>query len=219
MQKTISYCSFLIFSTILIAVFLTTKTYTELAIAVILYPAAVIFAFRIFPKNVKESIQSTAPIMPVAQIPQQQNIQTQTILSDTNLNSGKTDVADIEKRAFLKLIGAAGLSLFIFSIFNRKVSKVPLLGKIAGPDTTAIEDVEGNKIDPAQTQPTDGYKISEIDDNIITYYGFIKKGGSWFIMKEDTENGSFRYIKGDSGFSNSWNKREKLGYDYYSNVF
>ena len=38
-------------------------------------------------------------------------------------------------------------------------------------------------------------------------------------MREDPTTGSFRYVKGDLNFSNSWAKRDKIKYDYYHNVF
>ncbi|MCS7092122.1 MAG: hypothetical protein NZM26_02115, partial [Patescibacteria group bacterium] len=83
----------------------------------------------------------------------------------------------------------------------------------------AIGDTTGRTIDPAEKQPMDGFRISEIDDGTITYYGYTNKDGAWIIIREDTENNSFRYIKGDSNFKENWDKRAWLDYDYYYNVF
>ncbi len=201
MRKILIYSSFLISSLVVIAMFLTATTYAQLAFAVILYPALVYFGLRAFPGRLKNS-KTKEPIVKIepADIKKEENIE------------------DVDRRGFLKVIGAAGLSFFLFSIFNRK-AQVPFFGKVAGPGTTALEDVDGKKINPAQSQPTDGYRISEIDDNIITYYGFTNKDGEWFIMREDPDNGSFRYAKGDSNFPDKWAKHENLVYDYYSKVF
>lgn len=127
-------------------------------------------------------------------------------------------IADSDKRAFLKLIGFAGVSFFLYSIFSRR-SGVPLLNGDAGPKVTGPEDTAGKKIHPAETHPTDGYRIAEIDDDAISYYGFTNKDGGWIIMREDTDTTSFRYTKGDTGFPDSWSNRERLKYDYYYNVF
>ena len=71
---------------------------------------------------------------------------------------------------------------------------------------------------PVKTEPTEGYKISEIDEGEITYYGFAKKDGSWLIMKENID-GSFRYSKGADDFPGNWDDRDDLKYDYYHNLF
>jgi hypothetical protein len=114
------------------------------------------------------------------------------------------------------MLGAAGISYFLFSIFSKRSGPL-LFGK--GSETSILKDGDGNKIDPAERQPTDGYRISEIDDNYTSYYGFTDKDGAWYIMKEDPDDGSFRYIKGKTSFDNNWASRENLNYDYFHNVF
>ncbi len=104
-------------------------------------------------------------------------------------------ISDANKRDFLKILGATGLSFFLFSIFNRR-PETPFFGGSTGSGTTALIDSEGNKVEPAEKTPTDGYKISEIDDSLIAFYGFTDKDGAWFIMREDSETGSIRYSKG-----------------------
>ena len=118
---------------------------------------------------------------------------------------------------FLKLIGSAGLSLFMFTLFTKR-AEAAFFGSVPGPGTVSIKDSAGNKIDPSEKQPTDGYKITELDDSVPAYYGFINKDGAWFIQKEDS-NGSYRYTKGPSGFTTSWTNRASLTYDYFDNVF
>ena len=124
---------------------------------------------------------------------------------------------DIDKRAFIKLIGSAGLSVFILSLFTQK-AQAAFFGSVPGPGTVALKDSSGNQIDPAEKQPTDGYKISQLDDSTPAYYGFTNKDGAWFIMKEDS-SGNYRYAKGSSSFSTNWTGRALLSYDYFENIF
>ena len=133
-------------------------------------------------------------------------------------SSQKVDIADIDKRAFLKLIGGTGLSFLLYALFNKKPAN-SLLSPLSDQGTTALLDVKGNVIDPREKLPTDGYTISEIEDDLIAFYGFTNRDGAWFVMKEDTESGSVRYVKGDTDFSAFWTKRENLNYDYFNKVF
>lgn len=209
-RKILIYCSFITGSLIVIMTFMTSKTYAQLAVAIFLFPLPVYFAFKAFPrKTLRYSSKK-----PVTQIQQPVKLAEKAETAKReNLN-----IADIDKRAFLKLLGTAGISLFLFSIFNKKVDSLfpknlPESGKVS------LEDTESAKTELSQHQPTDGYKISEIDDNVIAYHGFVNKDGAWFIMKQDTNTGSFRYTKGDSDFPGSWINRENLKYDYFNNVF
>lgn len=209
MRKTLTYSSIAIASLLVALVFVTSKTYTQLGVAVLLYPTLVYFVFKVFPRK-----RWRTPTITV-RIPSVQKVETETAKPTRE----HVDVADIDKRAFLKLIGAAGISFFLFSLFSKR-AEVPFFGKLAGTATTALTDIAGNKIDPAERQPMDGYQISEIDDNhAIAYYGFTNKKGEWLIMRQDTDTTSFRYSKGDSGFPGNWNNREQLRYDYFYNVF
>jgi hypothetical protein len=83
----------------------------------------------------------------------------------------------------------------------------------------ALKDSQGNQIDPSEKGPTDGYSISEIDDDALpSYYGFVDKDGRWYISKEDSA-GSYRYTKGNSSFSTNWGNRAALTYDYFDVIF
>lgn len=206
----LTYFSFVIACTVVIVAFITATTYTQLAVAIALYPLLVYFTFKAFPRK-RRMYLSKKPIT---------EVQPPVKLAE-NVGAAKrenVDINDIDKRAFLKLIGGAGLSLFLFSIFNKKAEGL-FFKSLPGPGRVSLEDIAGNKIDPSQSHPTDGYRISEIDDNVIAYYGFTNKDGAWFVMREDTDTGSFRYARGDSSFPGSWTKRENLRYDYYSNTF
>lgn len=210
MRKTLTYSSFAVISLIVVVAFVTAKTYTQLGVAVVLYPLLAYFAYKLLTRKTQKVPTATvaAPVKSV------KKAEVETVKAKKE----NVNVVDIEKRAFLKLIGTAGLSLFIFSIFNKR-SETSFLGRAAGPGITALENSTGSKINPAERQPTDSYQISEIDDDFIAFYGFTDKNGAWYIMKEDPDEGSFRYIKGESNFSGNWSSREDLNYGYYHNVF
>lgn len=205
MRKILIYCSFIIASLFVVVAFMTATTYIQLAVAIFLYPLLILFAFKAFlPKTLRYSKK------PVTEVPPP-------VVTSTEKREN-VGISDIDKRAFLKLIGGAGLTLFFFSIFNKKAEGL-FFKSLPGPGRVSLEDTLGNKIDPTQAQPTDGYRISEIDDNDITFYGFTNKDGAWFIMRGDTDTGSFRYSRGNSNFPGNWSNRENLKYDYFSNVF
>lgn len=212
MRKILTYTSFIIAGAVVFGAFLTATSYTQLAVAILLYPLLIYLAFKAFPRKF-QSYSSNKPVTEVIQ-PSVKTVE----IAEPVKKETMIGITDIDKRVFLKLIGGAGLTLFLFSIFNKKAEGL-FYKNLPQSQSVSLEDIAGNKIDPAQNQPTDGYRISEVDDNIITFYGFTNKDGGWFIMREDSDTGSFRYSKGDSNFPGSWTKREKLRYDYYNNIF
>lgn len=128
------------------------------------------------------------------------------------------DVADINRRMFVKLIGAAGLSTFVFALFS-KSAHAAFFGSVPGPGTVSLKDSSGNKIDPAEKQPTDGYEISQVDDaSMPAYYGFLHKDGAWYIAREGN-GGEYRYARGSGSFSSNWSNRGSLSFDYFDSVF
>jgi hypothetical protein len=128
---------------------------------------------------------------------------------------------DPERRKFLKLIGAAGGSLFMLAMFTKK-AEAAFFGSMPGPGTVAIKNTLGSQIDPAEKKPTDGYNITEIDDSgVDIYYGFVNKDGAWYIQKE-LSTGAYRYTKGTSDFTNiltGWPNKTALSYGYFNDVF
>lgn len=206
MTKTISYTGLIISTILVIFVFVTAKTYTQLIIAVILYPLLAYFALRVIPRrNGGESpaISINVPSFPARTIDKSAYVKRETV-----------EVADIDKRTFLKLIGTAGITFFIFSILGRRVDSLLFNG---GQNTSLST---GGTVPAANSgNITDGYKITEIDDSLVSYYGFTNQAGNWLIMKEDTQTSSFRYAKGITNFSGNWQNRQNLTYDYYYNLF
>lgn len=125
----------------------------------------------------------------------------------------QVEVADFDKRTFLKLIGTAGLSFFIFSILGRRVESL-LFGSTLNTGISPVGTTPYGQTAEAAAA-ADEYKISEIEDDVISYYGFVNDKGAWRIMRVDTETNSFRYAQGDRDFSRGWNNRKKLKYDYF----
>lgn len=209
MQKTLTYSSFATASLIVALVFMTSTSYEQLGVGIALYPLLVFFGLKAFPRKTWKA--SAQPIRTSANATQE--VKTEAVESPIS----RVEVSDINKRAFLKLIGGFGLSFFLFSLFSKKAFGQSI-GATSSPTTTSFENADGMKINPAENQPTDGYRITEIDDNDITFYGFVNKDGGWFIMKEDMES-SFRYARGDSNFKKSWDSREGLKYQYFHDAF
>lgn len=134
-------------------------------------------------------------------------------------NNDSPEITDQKRRQFLKIVGGGGVSLFLMLFVFKGNAQAAFFGSGGGPGVVALKDKNGNKIDPAEKNPTDGYTISEIDDSgVPSYYGFIHKSGSWYIAREEA-NGSYRYANGGSNFTSGWSGRVGLTYDYFDNVF
>ena len=210
MRKILTYSSFVITSLLVILAFVTATTYTRLGIAILLYPLITFFAYKLFivkNRKVSEIPVQLPPLKPVEKVK----------VEKAKFQREGVSVADIDKRAFLKLIGGAGISFFLFSLLNRRTDAF-FHGKSAVPGISSLTNGDGLKINPAERYPTDGFRISEIDDRETVFYGFINTYGAWYIMKEE-EDGSFRYSKGESNFAMNWDTRDNLTYDYYHRVF
>ena len=139
----------------------------------------------------------------------------------TKNHNEKTSTTSIDphRRQFLKLLGGTSLSLIFLSLLNPKQAGAAFFGSVPGPGTVSLKDANGLKINPAEKQPTDGYKISQIDDTAYPYYyGYINQSGAWYIMSEDALN-NYRYTKGDSDFSTNWTGRALLTYGYFDSIF
>jgi len=197
---------------VVVIAFITATTYFQLAVAILLYPMLILFAYNILPKNTFGTSQK--PLKKLANTFQitkpSEGVKTEKIES--------VGISDIDKRVFLKLIGGTGIFLFLFSIFNKRAEDL-LFKNFPGSGKFSTEYIAGKDLDPTENQPLDGYKISEIDDSVISFYGFTNKDGVWYVLRVDTENGSFRYAKGDTNFSDNWSNRENLKYDYFHKIF
>jgi hypothetical protein len=134
-------------------------------------------------------------------------------------------ISDRDRRLFLKLIGSTGLSLFFMSLVSKE-AQATFFGSMPGPGTVSLKDASGNKIDPAEKQPTDGYKIAQQDDSAASspyvYFGYVNKDGAWYIQRETitgANEGDYRYYRGASNFAANWTNRASLSYDTFENIF
>ncbi len=195
-------------------IFITAKSYPQLVFGSGLYIILMFFGYKMMPlyKSGLSIPASTTDLDIEIPTVSENGNKTESVADDAK--KPEVTVTDIDKRAFLKIVGATGLSFFIMSLFGRKAEAL-LLGNM--DKNTATDDVV--KTQPLPVSPTDGYTISEIDDGIIAYYGFMGQKGAWFIMRQDANDGSFRYAKGDIDFPINWEDRANLTYDYYANVF
>lgn len=195
------YYGFIVVTIMTISGLVGVKTTPQLISGVIFLPLAVYFILRVLPKR-KRAINIPAIVLKPEDLKQPPE---------------KLPRIDIDRRQFLKLISSAGLMLFLFSIFAKK-AEAAFFGSVPGPGTVALKDTAGVQIDPAIKTPTDGYKISQIDDSSPAFYGFVEKTGLWFIMKEDSA-GNYRYTKGTTSFSTNWTNRATLTYDLFDVIF
>ena len=207
MTKTVTYSTFAIASLIIIMVFVTAENYLQLATAVVLYPALVFLGFMVFPrKNLKPKIVIRA--------------HTKLTPKETKIPKPEEEgipayVADIDRRTFIKLIGATGISFFLVSLLGRQVENL-IFNRASQSQSDALGS--GSQPGPSGARPTEGYTISEVDEGPNTYFGFINKDGNWLIMKQDEDGTSFRYAKGSSDFPGNWASRENIKYDYFYNL-
>lgn len=204
------YYSFVAVAIMSISGLVGAKNIPQLISGVFFLPLLWYFATLVLPKK-KKAINIPVSLVELKELSQPKR---KVELKKTPVT--KLPKIDIDRRQFLKLIGSAGLTVFMFSIFAKK-AQAAFFGSVPGPGTVAVKDSGGNLVDPAISTPTDGYKITEIDDSTPAYYGYLDKAGKWFIMKEST--GAYRYVKGASSFTTNWTNRAALSYDYFDAVF
>jgi hypothetical protein len=83
---------------------------------------------------------------------------------------------------------------------------------------TALESVVTALAESAETDPLVGYQPSDTDTvSSPAYFGFVKKTGKWYIMKETS--GAYRYCVGGGDYATNWTNRASLTYGYFYEVF
>lgn len=84
------------------------------------------------------------------------------------------------------------------------------------------QDKQSQQVNVVSDQLKD-YFVSDRDEAVSSpnYYGFIKKDGSWYIMRQTSSSGvyTYRYVKGSSDYATNWTNRASLSYDYFYNIF
>lgn len=223
MKKFLIYYSFVIVGIMTFISFLKAESSAQLASAIIFFPLFVYFMELVIPKRSK----AIAIILPKKEIKEIKKVNRKTTTAKVSAaETGEIleEGVDADRRVFLKLIASAGAGLFMMSIFTKK-THAAFFGSVPGPGTIAVKDSTGAIIDPAIKQPTDGYRITEVDDaGSPAYYGFVDKTGAWFIMKEDSNaTPNYSYVRGGGGigdtFAAKWAIRASLSYGYFDAVF
>lgn len=221
MKKLFIYYNFVIVVVVVVGGYLSAQSLTQLATATFFFPLLLFFTLKVRPKRNKAIILPIEAKKPASTSKKKTKAEKIEKAEVVRLDKDDKKGYDKERRAFVKLIGSAGISVFIFSIFGVKRANAAFFGSVPGPGTVALKDIAGNKINPAEKHPTDGYRIAELDDSIPGYYGFTDMDGAWFIMMDDGA-GAYRYTRGDDDFINvttGWPNRDNLTYDYFENIF
>lgn len=221
MKKLFIYYGFIVASLMTLVSFMSASSYPQLISSSLFFPIAVFFALLVLPSKKRSLI---APERRLAVPSKKKAVKKQkTAEKPKEVETLKKEGYGLDKdrRAFLKLIGTAGLSIFMFSVFGVKKAQAAFFGSVPGPGVVSLKDIAGNKIDPSEKHPTDGYRLAELDDSAPAYYGFTDKDAAWYIMKENTD-GSYRYARGSSAFSTNWTNRADPGevtYSRYEDIF
>lgn len=85
-------------------------------------------------------------------------------------------------------------------------------------DSVSKGYLQSTALNTARLSELGSYEISDTDDDAEpNYYGYLKSSGEWYIMKE--ESGTYRYAKGDDGYTTAWTARASQSYDYFDGVF
>ena len=214
MKKLLIYYNFIVVSLLVFAGFAGVQDYTQLAASALFYPLFVYFALLVVPTTSK-SIKIIKEI-------EEKGVEPLLIRGSTpdSLEAKPLPFRlDADRRSFLKIIGSAGVTVFFYALFSNR-AEAAFFGSVPGPGTVALKDIAGNKIDPAEKQPTDGYKSARLDDSTPAYYGFINKDGAWFIMREESD-GTYKYQRASSNFlTTGWNIRNTtLQYFDFDSIF
>lgn len=201
LERLLIYYCFIITSVLVVVSFLSSRTLAHFVSSAIFSSLAFYFLLLVLPR-----VSYTVAI-PIAKGGTKKRD-----LKDLLIPSAKIDV---ERRDFLKLIGTAGVTAFILSLFTKRGA--PFFATATG--TSSLLDSSGKKINPAEKSPTDNYFIAEIDDSTtVSYFGFVNDVGQWYIMRENAD-GAFRYTRGNNDFNASWANRSNLNYDHFDKIF
>jgi len=221
MKRLVVYYNFILVITMAIIGFVGATSYAQLVSATIFFPLAFYFTLLILPQKRRAINIPTVPIP--TPTPSKKKTKKQIEKADVKKISDeelKKEGVDIDRRAFIKLIGTAGVTVFLFALFTKRAQGA-FFGSVPGPGIVGIKDASDTRIDPAQHHPTDGYKLAELDDSTPAYYGFTRADGMWFIIREGS-GGDFRYTSGTTDFNNAttgWPNRAALTFNYYDVVF
>ena len=199
LRRALIYYCFIVTATVVGVSFFSSQNPPQFISSLLFSPMAIYFLLLVWPRR-KEALPLSAG------------------KPDFKSLVGPATKLDVDRRDFLKLIGSAGILAVIWGLFSKRGGISNFLGNTDAFESITLKNTSGNVINPAENSPTDGYNITQMDDSIPSYFGFVNKDGGWFIMREG-EDSAFRYIKGDSNFTINWSNRAKLNYSYFDKVF
>jgi len=109
-------------------------------------------------------------------------------------------------------------------LFTKLPNMTPVKAILIGSDGTnakiAKVDSQGNLIVTGDLNPLDKYQPADADMASDTkYFGYVDVDGNWYIMREVTTTGQYRFVKGTSGYDTAWTAKTSQSYDYFNNVF
>jgi len=119
-EKLLIYYGFIISGLMVAMGFISSRSLTEILTASLFSPILIYFIGMVIPKR-KRAINLPALKAVVIEKEEPKEV--------TRL---KKEGVDIDRRAFLKLIGTAGMSLFLFSMFTKK-AEAAFFGSVPGP--------------------------------------------------------------------------------------
>ncbi len=131
MRRLLSYYNFVVCGVMVLVGFTGARSYPQLLSAMLFYPLAVYFSFLIIPQRKRAlkypAVPSTKPI--------KKKLTLATTEPEVLEPEEETEKEfDLDRRAFIKLIGSAGLSVFLLSIFTKK-AQAAFFGSVPGPGT------------------------------------------------------------------------------------
>lgn len=89
----------------------------------------------------------------------------------------------------------------------------------SNPDYRVETETQADSSQRQVVASIDKYYVSDVDESANPkYYGFLDVNGSWYIMR-NTSDQEYRYFKGDSDYPTNWTNRASLSYDYYNEIF
>lgn len=177
--------------------------------------------FKTLAKTVAEAIVENAP-EPVTEV------------KVKNLKEARTEATDIKP----VVKGLANLAKVIIEnkpIVN--VEKQEITFPNRARDYVSVRLTDGKQFYDSKSQqaagvthvgdPLAGFQPNDQDTSSNPrYFGFSKANGSWYIMEENTSNGTFRYAtgsplpnQGGGLYTDAWTNRANLTYDYFHEVF
>ena len=204
-QRAVIYYCFILTTTVVSLSFLSSRNVPQVVSSLIFSPMALYFLLLVWPRR-KEALLLSEGGRTANKQPRFKSLLAPAI------------TLDVDRRNFLKLIGSAGILAVILGLFSRRSGVPRFWGNVDSFESVTLKDTSGNVINPAESSPTEGYNISQIDDSVPAHFGFINKDGAWFIMKE-CEDGAFLYAKGEKDFATNWENRAKLKYNFFEEVF